>query len=214
MAEGPQSAAPLAPGRLAMRLPWRTSVLRRLALLRRFRGDERGSTLIEFAMITMALVMLLGGIVEFSMIMLAKNSMEAATNISSRLGKTGFTDDGLSREDTILAEVERRTGAIIDPELLEISSKAYDQFDQIGKPEPWNDANEDGFPDPGEYTDINGNGQYDEDMGVAGVGGSDDVVVYTVSYPWRVFTPLVGQFFGSDSTVNLTASSVVKNEPF
>lgn len=187
---------------------------RRRGLVRGFRGDESGSTLIEFAMISMALVTLLTGIIEFSMIMLAKNSMEAATNISSRLGKTGFTDNGLSREDTILAEVERRTGAIIDPQKLAISSKSYEQFDQIGKPEPWNDANQDGFPDPGEYTDINGNGQYDEDMGIAGIGGSDDVVVYTVSYPWRLFTPLIGGFFGSNSTIELSASSVVKNEPF
>ena len=204
----------MARGRLAKRLPRGKGAPCRRGLLRGFRDDETGSTLIEFAMISVALVTLLGGIVEFSMIMLAKNSMEAATNISSRLGKTGYADGGLTREETILAEVERRTGAIIDPEKLEITSKAYDQFDQIGKPEPWNDANEDGFPDPGEYTDINGNGQYDQDMGIAGIGGSDDIVVYTVSYPWRVFTPLIGRFFGSDSTLTLTASSVVKNEPF
>ncbi len=51
-------------------------------------------------------------------------------------------------------------------------------------------------------------------MGATGAGDSDDVVVYTVSYPWRLFTPLIGSFFGNDGIVTLTARSVVKNEPF
>lgn len=182
--------------------------------LRPFADDSRGTTAIEFGMISAALVTFIVGIVEFSLVMLAQNSLEAATNISSRLGKTGFTEGGLTREQTIIAELENRAGSIIDTDQVEIVSKAYDQFDQIGKPEPWNDANGDGVVDEGEYTDINLNGQYDEDMGAAGPGDSDDVVVYTVSYPWRLFTPLIGSLFGENGIVTLTARSVVKNEPF
>lgn len=51
-------------------------------------------------------------------------------------------------------------------------------------------------------------------MGALGAGGSNDVVVYTVSYPWKLFTPFISSFFGNDGIVTLTARSVVKNEAF
>ena len=80
----------------------------------RFAGDPRGTAAIEFGLISLVLITFIIGIVEFSLIMLAQNSLEAATNISSRLGKTGFTEDGLTREDTIIAELEDHAGAIFD----------------------------------------------------------------------------------------------------
>ncbi|MSO75261.1 MAG: pilus assembly protein [Alphaproteobacteria bacterium] len=77
-------------------------------------GDTRGVTVIEFALISSVLIMLMTGIVELSLVMTAKNSIEAATNFSLRLSKTGFSDAGLTREETIMAELERRAGSIID----------------------------------------------------------------------------------------------------
>ena len=187
-------------------------LLRRARLVPR---DQRGTTAVEFALIGGVLIFLIAGIVEFSLVMVVTNSLEAATSISSRVGKTGFADTGLSREETILAEIEKRAGGLIDIDDVEITSQAYASFDQIGKPEPWNDANSDGVPDDGEYTDINGNGQWDEDMGIEGFGGSDEVVVYTIKYDWRIITPLMSQVIGgADGAVTLSAQWVVKNEPF
>lgn len=187
-------------------------LLRRARLVPR---DQRGTTAVEFALIGGVLIFLIAGIVEFSLVMVVTNSLEAATSISSRVGKTGFADTGLSREETILAEIEKRAGGLIDIDDVEITSQAYASFDQIGKPEPWNDSNSDGVPDDGEYTDINGNGQWDEDMGIEGFGGSDEVVVYTIKYDWRIITPLMSQVIGgADGAVTLSAQWVVKNEPF
>jgi hypothetical protein len=178
-----------------------------------FGRDRSGSTLVEFALIVPPLFLLMFGAVEVSQVMAVSNILESATNMSSRLGKTGYTEEGVSREDLIREEIEYRGAGLIDMDKIEIQSLVYDQFDDIGQPEPWNDANEDGVVDDGEYTDINGNGQYDIDMGVEGVGDSDDVVVYTITYPWVITTPIVSAFFG-DGIVELAAHSVVKNEPF
>lgn len=187
-------------------------LLRRARLVRR---DQRGATAVEFAIIGSVLIFLVAGIVEFSLVMVVTNSLEAATSISSRVGKTGFADTGQSREDTILAEIEKRAGGLIDIDEVVITSEAYESFDQIGKPEPWNDANSDGVPDDGEYTDINGNGQWDEDMGIEGFGGSDEVVVYTIQYDWEIITPLMREVIGgADGAVSLSTQWVVKNEPF
>jgi hypothetical protein len=34
----------------------------------------------------------------------------------------------------------------------------------------------------------------DADLGVAGLGGAGDVVVYSLSYPWTALTPLLAPF--------------------
>src|SRR6185436_19419812 len=84
--------------------------------LRRLWRDDTGTTAIECAFVALGLVYLMVGIIEFAMAMTVGNSLEAATNLSSRLGKTGFVDEEaqLDQEQTIMEEVERRVGPMID----------------------------------------------------------------------------------------------------
>lgn len=189
----------------------------RLRGIRRFATNESGVTAIEFAILSPVLMLLIFGILEFSAIMLVNNIMESATAITSRLGKTGYADstDNLSRSDTILNSVKARTQGLVDPAHLSITAKSYAQFNEID-PEPYIDANGNGQYDQGEsYTDINGNGHYDADMGTAGYGGAGDIVVYTVSYPWPVMTPLLRTIIGdANGDYIITARAVVKNEPY
>ena len=183
-------------------------------MLSRFGRQQQGLTSMEFAIIAPVLILLTFGILEFSMMMLATNMMESATAISSRLGKTGYAAGGISREQTIRASIDQRAGVLIDPQRLTISSRYYEQIDQIGDAEPWNDSNGNGIAEVGEYTDVNGNGQYDEDMGTAGYGNAEDIVVYDVSYPWNVVTPILRELIGQDGVYTITTHAVVKNEPY
>lgn len=180
----------------------------------RFLRDTAGVTAVEFAFVAPVLLLLIFGILEFSLIMLATNMMESATAISSRLGKTGYSSAGNSREATILASIAKHAGMILDTSQLTITSKYYEQFDAIGDAEPWNDKNHNGIAEAGEYTDVNGNGQYDSDMGLAGYGNADDIVVYTVSYPWRIATPILSNIIGTNGIFTITTHAVVKNEPY
>ncbi len=178
----------------------------------RFCREDRGSVAIEFAAAAGGLVYLMLATMEFGAIMTVANSLEAATNLSSRLGKTGYVGPESTQIATIRAEVERRVGPLIDMDKLEIKSVAWEGFEEIDEPaEPWNDEDEDGKADPGEYTDTNGNNFCD---GCSGLGGADNVVRFTVTYPWEVMTPAMGQFIGTDGVITLTAISVVKNEPY
>jgi Flp pilus assembly protein TadG len=177
-------------------------------------ADESGVTAVEFAFIAPPLFLLILGVIEIGLLTLAASTLEAANNVTSRTGATGYVGAGLTREQTIRAEIERSAAPFLDPELVTISTLTYATFDQVGQPEPWNDVDADNFPDPGEFTDVNGNGLYDTDMGAVGAGGGGSVVVYTVSYPWQMMTPIVGQIFGEDGVVTLTSRAVVKNEPF
>lgn len=186
----------------------------RPTVLRRFARCTRGITAMEFAIIAPVMILITFSILEFSLMMLVTNIMESATSLSSRLGKTGYAEAGESREDTILASIRDRAGVLINADNLTITSKYYEQFDQIGDAEPWNDTNHNGSPDSGEWSDINGNGVYDADMGLAGYGNADDIVVYTVSYPWEVVTPIMRELIGEDGVYTITTHAVVKNEPY
>lgn len=176
--------------------------------------NESGIATLEFAMITPVLLLLLMGIIELSMIMFTTAVMESATNITSRLGKTGYTESGVTREQEIINSIENRTAGLLDPALITIDTKVYTDFSDVGQPEPCLDPTT--APCPGtpdvNFVDINGNGSWDADMAQAGLGQAGDVVVYTVSYPWPVMTPLISNIIGNPFTI--TVRSVVRNEPF
>ncbi len=192
--------------------------------LRRLWRDESGATAIEFAFVSLAVVYLMVGIIEFSMAMTVGNSLEAATNLSSRLGKTGFVDEEnqLDQEATILEEVERRVGPMIDVEKVEITHEVYNDFDSLTSPDVLQDTccatdaegntvGDGDTDDPGEWTDVDNDGFKD---GGDSLGNGGEIVVYKVTYPWSVFTPFISQFVGNDGIIDLMAYSVVKNEPY
>jgi Flp pilus assembly pilin Flp len=194
---------------------------RRGRIMRRLWRDDRGTTAIEFAFCALGLVYLMVAIIEFSLAMTVGNSLEAATNLSSRLGKTGYVDEDaqLTQEQTIYEEIERRVGPMIDMDKLEITHEVFNDFDSLTTPDIFQDTRgaADGSPpdgdtdDPGEWTDVDGDGFRD---GAEGIGEGGNIVVYKIMYPWEVFTPLVGQFVGGDGIIDLMAYSVVKNEPY
>lgn len=175
----------------------------------------KGVTAIEFAIIAPVALMILMGTVEISLMMYAIVILEGATFQGSRTGKTGYVEGALTQEQTIIARVEDYAGILLDINALQITSKSYSNFGNIEQGEPFVDLDGDGVRDSGEnFTDTNGNGVYDDDLyDTAGYGGARDITVYTVSYPWQVFTPMLAPFF-NNGTMTLSARTVVKNEPY
>lgn len=190
------------------------SVRTRGAIVRRLLQNDGGAVAIEFAIVGLALIYFIVGIIEFSLTMTVGNSLEAATNLSSRLGKTGYVDEEalLTQQETIYQEVERRVGPLIDMDKLEITHQVYNDFKSLTSPDILKDENADGdTDDPGEWTDVDGDGFKD---GAPGIGSSGNIVVYKISYPWQIITPLIGNMIGDGGVIDLTAYSVVKNEPY
>ncbi len=174
--------------------------------------DSEGVTAVEFAMIAPVFILVLMGIVEFSLVMFVTSVMEGATSASGRYGKTGYTAAGSTRQQQIIDTVSKRTAGLLDPAQITVTTKVYPSFDSINQEEPYIDTNRNGNHDTDElYTDVNGNGQWDS-SGVAGLGNANDVVVYTVSYPWVINTPIIAKFLGSPIIVS--SRTVVKNEPY
>lgn len=185
-------------------------------LLKRLVRREDGGAFIEFAFIMPVVLVLMLGMLEVAMILLVSVLLDAGVRQSSRFGITGFTLGGQSREDQILAIIEDTTIGLVDMEEVQIDVLVYPSFIEVGQPEPYTDdmpAN--GQYDEGEeFTDINGNGSWDEDMGTSGAGGPGEVVVYSVRYDWPLLTGYLFDVFGAGGTVPLGASIAVRNEPF
>ena len=194
------------PTRPLPRPPARQRLWRRAA-------EDRGNAAMEFAFIAPIFLGMVGAIMEFSGIMFVQALLEGSAREASRYGITGFTQEGVSRDEQILAIVEKNTFGLIDLDELEMTTLVYENFGDVGQPEPFTDANGNGVYDAGEaFTDVNGNGAWDEDMGAAGLGGPGDVVVYQMSYDWDIIIPMFRPFFGD--SINLQANIAVRNEPF
>lgn len=179
----------------------------------RRRLGEAGQAAVEFAFVAPVLLGLLCGVFEFSGILFAQTLLEGGARQASRFGITGSSTDEISREDMILQIIEDNAYGVIDTDEIDMETLVYENFADVGQAEPFTDANGNGAFDEGEeYDDINGNGGWDEDMGLAGLGGPGDVVVYRLRYDWSVIIPIFKPFFGD--VVTLDANVAVRNEPF
>jgi hypothetical protein len=185
--------------------------------LRRFVDCRRGVTAVEFAFTLPILLFFTLGITEFSTIFMAQNMLENATNTASREGKTGYVKSGLSREAFLLLLIQERIDKLMDPSKITMDTQVYKALNQVNEPEPYTDRNHNGRYDTGEtFTDTNGNGHWDPDGAYAeeGYGNAGDVTVYTVSYQWKVMTPLLSEILGNNGIVTLSSRILVKNEPY
>ena len=177
--------------------------------------DEEGATMAEFAILMPVLALLLLGIFELGTIMLTNSLMEGAMREASRYGITGRDDQSVSRENYIRNMVDEQTLGFVDMAQANFETLVYPDFGSIGDGEPYVDGDGNGQYDIGEtYTDENNNGSWDADVGQAGAGGADDVVLYKITYEWPIMTPLLSNLIGTNGKFPLVASIAVRNEPY
>ncbi|MEE4200552.1 TadE/TadG family type IV pilus assembly protein [Erythrobacter sp.] len=187
-------------------------------MFRQLRRREDGVTIVEFAFVAPVLILFVTGLLEIGYILFARSTLESAVLAASREARVSpCPNDVASAVETRLQD---RMSVImsVDDEPAALTVESYSSnFGDVGNPEPFDDVNDNGTRDPGEsYTDTNGNGEWDEDMGLSGdFGGFGDVVRFTASQD----VPSLFPFFANTVTdgqphYTLTAVTVVRNEPF
>jgi hypothetical protein len=182
--------------------------------LSKVQRNNDGSAAIEFSFTAPLLIMTVVAIMEFSMILFLNASLEGSLRDAARFGSTGYTPAGVNREDVIIQKIQDATLGLVPIDTDKVTALAYTDFSEVGQPEPWIDDNPaNGAYDDGEaYTDVNGNGQWDADMGIPGLGGACDVVVYRIQTEWGLLLGLLASSIGNP--VKLEASTAVRNEPY
>src|SRR5262249_32746466 len=118
---------------MSRRAPYRHSPRYFARILRR----NDGLVALEFALIAPVLLLIVLGTIEFALIMFTTAAMESATLTTSRLGKTGYTTGGLSRQQLIINTIQSRTAGLLNPTLLSISTTVYSGFQNVSQPEPY-----------------------------------------------------------------------------
>ena len=166
---------------------WKTKVESKNSYL----SNNKGTAAIEFAIVSPAFFLLFIGILEIGSIMLIKTTLEKAIFQVSRFGRTGGSVAGQTSQQVAVGLATQYTFGLVDPSKLVLTITPYANFSSM--------------PSLGQAPTT----------GVQNFGAGNQPVLYTLSYDWNFFTPLVGKYLSQNGTsMKLTASAVIQNEPF
>lgn len=172
-------------------------------------SNNSGVTAIEFGLIAPVFISLMLGVFNLGQMVYGQAILNGAVQ---EVGRSG----ALEGADTDAADirVETLVTRVLPGAEISGSRVSYFDFADIGRPEQWNDGNDNGTCDNNEsYVDENGSGSWETDIGVSGNGSAGDVVIYSVEVAYEPLFPL---FFAPEewSEINLRSSTVRKNQPF
>jgi Flp pilus assembly pilin Flp len=174
--------------------------------------DETGATVTEFALILPALMVMLMGLLDLAHSMYTAQMLQGAIQQSAR---SSTIEGAASNAATLDQRVSTAVKAITPGATLTFARSNYRNFTGAGRPEDYDDVNNNNTCDAGEpFEDDNFNGTWDLDPGSSGFGGARDAVLYkvTVSYqrPFPVFAFIPGQ----SSIQTMEVSTVLRNQPY
>jgi hypothetical protein len=182
-----------------------------LAPLRGVARNQEGAAALEFAMAAPLLFLMIFGTLQMAHAFYIKGVLIGAVNAAAR---NSSLQTGPTAQANIDASVTKIIKSGVPAGTVTFTRKNYADFTSIGKPEDFTDTNSNGRHDAGEcFTDMNGNSQWDADISKTGLGGADDVVVYTVSVTYK---PLfaIGGFWGLPKTQKINSTTILQNQPF
>jgi Flp pilus assembly protein TadG len=183
----------------------------RFARLRLLACDTGGMAVTEFGVIAPVFLMLLLGIYDIGHEIYVQSVLQGAVQAAPR---DAGLESGAADRAAIDAFVEKQVGPIAPGASYTFSRSNYSTFSDVGRPEDFVDANNNGQYDNGEcFIDENGNGQWDDDVGAAGLGGADDVVLYTVTVSYPRLFPLWA-LIGLNRDTTASAKTTLRNQPF
>lgn len=176
-------------------------------------NDDRGSTIIEFALVLLPLLTLIMGAWELGRQVYVSSIVQgvvvqagrkAALENASAAAVTNFVNAQLSQ--------------FADPAYITITMTNFRKFTGVAKAEVIdNDSTTTGtigVLDIGEcYIDANNNSTRDILQGDSGIGAADDAMRVSISVQAKRLTP-VGELIGFGSTYNIARTTFVQIEPF
>ena len=174
--------------------------------------DERGVTIIEFAIVAPVMLLMLMGFFDLAHTAYARSVLQGAMQMAAR---NSTLESGLTSQTAIDDYVKNQVKVITGSNATFVSTRlSYTDFTSVGKPENFTDTNGNGQYDVGEcFEDVNGNGQWDSDLGKTGQGGADDAVLYTMSVTYKRMFPMA-TMLGWSANQTITASTVLRNQPY
>ncbi|WP_165362134.1 TadE/TadG family type IV pilus assembly protein [Qipengyuania thermophila] len=183
--------------------------------MRRLRRCESGVSAVEFGFVGPIFIMLLMAVFDTGFSIYTRAVLQGAVEEGARTASLENT-----QWEVIKQRVNNQVRAVIpaaNPETdisFEIDPFYYQNYADVVIPEDFTDLNANGRWDPNEcFVDRNGNRSYDEDVGIQGRGGAQDVVAIRAQLEFRRAMPL-WNMLGQPQTMTLVASTYLRNQPF
>lgn len=172
--------------------------------------DRRGATIVEFALVTPILLMVLMGTLELGYQGYINAMVQGAMTKAARRATVGDQTPA-----TIEKMIKDEVGQIVDRQYISVDSRSYYNFSNVGYAEKiTQDTDPKGVYNKGDcYEDANNNGQYDASLGTSGLGTADDVTYYKVTANYPNLTPVAG-FLKWAGRRTVSATIVLRNQPF
>lgn len=177
------------------------------SLPHRLSSEERGATIVEFAIILVPMSVLLMGTLELGYRIYAQSIVTGSLRTAARMASTGgYTGTQIDAYVTDKLHEFRSTADVV------IDKRSYSDFTGVGEAEPITS----GTVASGSYCyqDINNNSSWDEDRGKSGLGGAEDVIYYEVQFSYPTLFPFIIKQLGFPATTVVEANTIVSNEPF
>lgn len=188
----------------------------------RLRRNARGVAIVEFAIVSPVMMLLLMGLGDllyrgYAQSILSGELQKAARDSGIEGGAANATtidNRVVSRLGPIMKNLAQNcgTGAAATPVWCS-TRKSYDTFTEVA-PENFTDGNSNGIRDAGEcFDDVNRNGTWDADPGVTGQGGASAVTLYTMNITFPRMFP-VAALLGWPNRDTISATTLLKNQPY
>lgn len=201
--------------------------INRTLIPRRWRAlakAQDGATIIEFALISPALMVLLLGSLDIGHTLYMQSVLQGAVQKAARDGTmevaAGTSD---AARDAIDQAVQAQLGKLNHSATITITRRFYKTFSKAAAAQAEShsdttapsDPFKDGKCNNGEtFVDANNNGKFDRDGGDSiNNAGARDNVVYTVNVSYPRMFPL-HKLVGASSVTSLTARTVLSNQPY
>lgn len=183
-----------------------------LALLRDLRENEEGASIIEFAMVIGPFMLICIAILDFGY----RSYVDViADSVSYRVAREATAGTITPKE------VEDEAVRLLSPLLLTdasivVTTRSYFDFTSVGRPETISvDGNSNNDVDEGDcWIDENGNANFDMEIGEDGLGGADDVVIYSIDVESSNLTGISSLLGLSGNRFNVNATASGRNQPF
>ena len=189
------------------------SAIQLRAAIRRFVRSRRGATAVEFALISVPLMVLLFGVLELAMILLVSATLDTATDFAARNIRTGVFQQGpsnmkgqdgfrrlvcvnMSWLQQMCTQAAPKPGDP-DPNPLFVEARTFDSYVAAGALQR---------RDPNTF---------DPQKTDWCAGNPEDIVVVTTYFKWPIVTPLIRPLFKNyDGGRMISSTRLFRNEPF
>lgn len=172
--------------------------------------NQRGATIVEFALILPVMCMLLLGTLDLGYRSYVTSIIQGSLHEAARMATIGGVPTS-----TIEAHVRDRLRDFSGSATITTTTRSYADFNGVRTPETiTQDTAPIGTFNTGDcFQDVNGNHTYDLDRGRGGLGGAEDVVFFEVTMSYPHIVPL-GHFLGWNEDVTIVQNTLLRNQPY